>query len=223
MQNDPFKPKPRQPGLPGIEPSPLWYVRPNLSREAIDKKFEERFGGQCAGCGFLGVRSLASGRALQSADLKSRAMGELWKDSAGNEAEPWCAKGMTNLLRETISNVVAPDPMAEVTKAEFAEEARQILRKVLREDRRCVEWRPFTDGFSPAEHLEFERQERINSGNTRVQLASIIVAGVLGALGILSTVVGIWWQSSHVQDVRILVTPTPSGTTAQSADASPTN
>lgn len=155
-----------------------------MSRAELDKAWAKTFRGMCYGCGFLGIRSHAT-TVVGSADLKQRQAGKLFKDEGQAEAEPWCIKGTTNLYRETIVNVVQPDPTGWATKGEFLELLEAELRKVLQHrERDCPDWGPYWDGFTPKEMIEIEWHERMNAGNTRVQIVSMVVSGTLALAGL---------------------------------------
>ena len=209
MQNDPFKPKPKQPKLPSFN-----FPFSNRPSEELDLLWDKRFKGRCSGCGFLARTSRDGQERIERATLRRRQSGDLWSMDDGTDATPFCALGTADLLSEFRHLLESrPDARTPKTAEEIQKDSFQETQRVIHMDKRnCRDWTRFREMFDPKEHVELRRQDTMNSQAFRLNVISLVVATILGLASLGLAAFSLWQvRPPDIQEVRI-VTPLPQST-----------
>lgn len=110
--------------------------------------------GACFNCGFLSLRDTANSHLSEYLELtqETRENGNLFRRNTGYR--PWCFRNVA-ILRET---EVEADKLPLETQFEPETRSLRALQKaataVIKRDRRCKLWFPYTPGIGPREHFE---------------------------------------------------------------------
>jgi hypothetical protein len=145
-----------------------------------DKEFDGKpFGeGQCVACGFLSRRRLGPGsHRAEEATLDDRLGGNYFFVADGSPAVPWCFVRAANLVAETQAfhdwtveqqrNTTPPIPPGSITNSREPHVPGHITHReadakmVVSKQRKCLEWFPYREDQSPAEHRDERNMLRL--------------------------------------------------------------
>ena len=108
--------------------------------------------GMCSACGFLSKRTESRGGVTQTyyeTTHNERASADLFTHSPDKftgpvDSLPFCFRNAASLTTE----------LGQISTANESLSTQQAMQRVIRKDRKCPKWYPYTPDYSPKEHLE---------------------------------------------------------------------
>ncbi len=163
--------------------------------------------GWCLSCGFLAKAPAVESKYTSIPPFQEIAYGE--RDIGGVWSQPGSSKGTDAVV---ICFRLVPDFVEDLRKElQEGADGERISQAVIRKDRDCCKWYPYTPGFTPKEHLEelkIAQLERMSEQTQRMQLRVAVGQAVVSVVAIVAAVVLAMAFAARTDTTVIVPAPT---------------